>query len=533
MSSSAWPPQLKTWVQDCLSRATSSNKAAVSAELKSILFKAHADGTVNTTDWNTVQLEALVISTAPASVLILLARLRAQTARQTFTPISVGTVAPPPRPIIPTSRPNLNGSEDGWDNGSAKESAKSKKKRKKNEAATKAFPTPYHFVSDTEQAAALARRAARFQQPSAVASSSNSVGGVDRWFADDGEEGAGGSLGARLGGFEGGMVPAQVGRKRMKGKGGLGYGGEEVMEVDPNVMDWDKHTIKGTCTKLEKSYLRLTSEPSPADIRPLHILQESLVLIKQKWKSEHKYNYALDQLKSMRQDLTVQRIKNDFTVQVYEIHARIALEARDLGEYNQCQSMLRHLYELGIKGHPEEFLSYRIIYLLHTRNRSDMATLLAQLTPKEKSDPGVHHALQVHASLATSNYVRFFRLFESAPNMSGYIMDHFVERERMTALTTMSKSYMSLSLPFITSTLAFDSDEETDSFLSQHSAAVYLLPEPAKQPNTTSHWRPVKAVKLPPLAERVWDCRRAHQACAGGVEKYRVVDLKGQVDSAT
>ena len=67
------------------------------------------------------------------------------------------------------------------------------------------------------------------------------------------------------------------------------------------------------------------------------------------------------------------------------MHARIALEAvsllryaeshklttqKDLGEYNQCQTMLRQLYELGIPGHPEEFMSYRIMYLLHTRNRS-------------------------------------------------------------------------------------------------------------------------------------------------------------------
>lgn len=131
--------------------------------------------------------------------------------------------------------------------------------------------------------------------------------------------------------------------------------------------------------------------------------------------------------------------------------------------------MLRQLYELGIPGHPQEFLSYRIIYLLHTRNRSgeyafllrhssrrlnpcslcrvrkkklivDMASLLAQLTPAEKADPGVHHALQVAAAVATSNYARFFRLFSTAPNMSGYIMDHFVERERMSALATMSKA---------------------------------------------------------------------------------------------
>jgi hypothetical protein len=82
-----------------------------------------------------------------------------------------------------------------------------------------------------------------------------------------------------------------------------------------------------------------------------------------------------------------------------------------------------------------------------------MASLLAQLTPAEKADPSIHHALQVHASLATSNYARFFRLFNTAPNMSGYIMDHFVERERMAALAVMSKA----SVSFITDHFHADS----------------------------------------------------------------------------
>jgi hypothetical protein len=29
------------------------------------------------------------------------------------------------------------------------------------------------------------------------------------------------------------MIPGQLGRKKMKGKAGLGYNGVEVMEVDP------------------------------------------------------------------------------------------------------------------------------------------------------------------------------------------------------------------------------------------------------------------------------------------------------------
>jgi SAC3 family protein LENG8/THP3 len=39
-------------------------------------------------------------------------------------------------------------------------------------------------------------------------------------------------------------------------------------------------------------------------------------------------------------------------------------------EYNQCQATLKTLYELGIEGRVEEFTAYRILMLLHGRNRS-------------------------------------------------------------------------------------------------------------------------------------------------------------------
>ena len=198
--------------------------------------------------------------------------------------------------------------------------------------------------------------------------------------------------------------------------------------------------VVGTCEVLEKRYLRLTSAPNPANVRPERILRQTLDLLKKKWRKESNYNYICDQFKSMRQDLTVQRIKNDFTVSVYEIHARIALEKGDLGEYNQCQTQLKALYQQGLKGNPIEFKAYRILYFIHTANRLALNDVLADLTKAEKEERAVKHALDVRSALALGNYHRFFQLYLDTPNMGAYLMDMFVGRERLAALCNICKA---------------------------------------------------------------------------------------------
>ncbi|KAF2264028.1 hypothetical protein CC78DRAFT_544408 [Lojkania enalia] len=236
----------------------------------------------------------------------------------------------------------------------------------------------------------------------------------------------------------------------------------EMMPVGP---------VVGTNTDLEKSYFRLTAPPKPETVRPLYILEKTLGFLKDKWRKENNYNYICNQFKSLRQDLTVQHIKNAFTVRVYELHARIALEKGDLGEYNQCQTQLRALYMLKLSGgHPEEFLAYRILYFVYTCNKTDMNDLLAELTPADKAQPAVRHALDVRSALALGNYHKFFRLYLAAPNMGMYLMDMFIERERLHALANISKAYMSVTLRFLTDELGFDSDGDCVDFLASHGA---------------------------------------------------------------
>ncbi|CDZ97395.1 Leucine permease transcriptional regulator [Phaffia rhodozyma] len=476
MNNGGWPAPLKNWVKQSLLEAAPENKDKVQAELKKVIFDAYRNKTIDTTDWSNLVLDSIQQQ-----------RLRDQLS---------GTTRKPAQPIVSQANPTLIAAA-----ASPSASPQTNNKRKKPEKESKKKTSNLFVMANTKaEEEANEKRKKRFarERDIELGRSTDQEMGVLNGTTNGGNSVLGGKFGKK-------------GGKRFFG------GGEEEAKFDPNVIDWDRQTIVGTCTKLEKKYLRLTSEPDPSTIRPLPILIQTLDLLKRKWREELNYPYICDQFKSMRQDLTVQRIKNYFTVQVYEIHARIALESKDLGELNQCQSALRQLYEHNIPGHPEEFLAYRILYLLYTRNKSETNILLARLTPIQRSPPCVKHALKVQKALATSNYHSFFKLFNEAPNMGAYMMDHFLDRERITALATMSKAYPSLPISFITEELAFEDPTETISFLRSHQIDRFV-PPPATAPKGPRSDR-----------DKIWDSKAAAAGMTDIVQKYVKVDIKGQL----
>ena len=42
-----------------------------------------------------------------------------------------------------------------------------------------------------------------------------------------------------------------------------------------------------------------------------------------------------------------------------------------MGEFNQCQGQLKDLYQIyKLPGHIDEFMGYRILYMIHTNNKT-------------------------------------------------------------------------------------------------------------------------------------------------------------------
>lgn len=270
----------------------------------------------------------------------------------------------------------------------------SKKKKKQQEALKKKVGNMFSLNEDVEK---LQKRAARFQ--------------------DENEEKV--YKKSRLS-FTGSLI-----------KSG-GEAGEEI--------DWSNLTIVGSCQDLEKPYLRLTAAPDPSTVRPLPVLKKALQHVKAAWLQQQDYHFACDQMKSIRQDLTVQCIRDSFSVHVYETHARIALEKGDHEEFNQCQTQLKALYaEIGGEN-KLEFLAYRILYSLFTANTLDLTSITQSLGVEEKSYECIDFALKLSRCWWLRNYHRFFQLYKEAPSMCGFLIDWFVERERKAAVKAMVKA---------------------------------------------------------------------------------------------
>eukprot|EP00756_Hemistasia_phaeocysticola_P065605 Hpha_TRINITY_DN8664_c0_g1::TRINITY_DN8664_c0_g1_i1::g.168752::m.168752 len=194
--------------------------------------------------------------------------------------------------------------------------------------------------------------------------------------------------------------------------------------------------IEGKCTTLEKCFVRSAAGllMDPSLVRPVPVLRRALshILLKQaNMPKEKRVVYCREQLKSIRQDLTVQHVFTRFTTEVYEVHARMCIEHEDRGEFVICLAKLNMYHR-----RPEmmtgldrvvEFTAYRIIFLACTKQDRELGFEIGALSPELRKTGPIKHALAVCRALSPLSIWEVRSLCRDAPYLCQDLMKMLIK----------------------------------------------------------------------------------------------------------
>ena len=95
--------------------------------------------------------------------------------------------------------------------------------------------------------------------------------------------------------------------------------------------------------------------------------------------------------------------------------------------------------------------------------------MLKQFTTEEKKESCIQHALNIRKALAIGNYSRFFKLYREAPNMTGALIDVFIDKLRVLCLQKLALAFIptGIKLEYLVRNLAFNNTREVAAFLKE------------------------------------------------------------------
>jgi hypothetical protein len=175
-------------------------------------------------------------------------------------------------------------------------------------------------------------------------------------------------------------------------------------ETIKNTQDFDDYdddngeAIVGRNVSIDKPYLRITGRPDPDTVRPEGVLKKALPHFLEGYKKGAvPYDNLISQMKSIRQDLTVQHIRNAFTVEVYEENFKISLFENDIIQVKNCQANLWELYKEGLYRSKElrsKYISYHFVSLILEEKYKELEYMLTLLPEGSIDNPDVQNSLR-------------------------------------------------------------------------------------------------------------------------------------------
>ncbi|XP_034380107.1 germinal-center associated nuclear protein [Arvicanthis niloticus] len=254
-----------------------------------------------------------------------------------------------------------------------------------------------------------------------------------------------------------------------------------------------------------KEYSRSSAdqeEPLPHELRPSAVLSRTMdylvtqIMDQKEGSLRDWYDFVWNRTRGIRKDITQQHLCDPLTVSLIEkctrfhIHCAHFMCEEPMSSFDakinnenmtKCLQSLKEMYQdLRNKGvfcaSEAEFQGYNVLLNL---NKGDILREVQQFHPDVRNSPEVNFAVQAFAALNSNNFVRFFKLVQSASYLSACLLHCYFNQIRKDALRALNVAYTvstqrSTVFPLdgVVRMLLFKDCEEATNFLNYHGLTV-------------------------------------------------------------
>ncbi|KAJ7344352.1 hypothetical protein JRQ81_000302 [Phrynocephalus forsythii] len=216
-----------------------------------------------------------------------------------------------------------------------------------------------------------------------------------------------------------------------------------------------------------KEYSRSSAdqeEPLPHELRPSEVLNMTMnylvtqIMDKGEGNCCEWYDFVWNRTRGIRKDITQQHLCCPLTVSLIEkctrfhIHCSHHLCEEPMSSFDakinnenmtKCLQSLKEMYQdLANKDiyckSEAEFRGYNVLLNL---NKGDILREVQQFRPSVRNSPEVRFAVQVFAALNSNNFVRFFKLVQTASYLNACLLHCYFSQIRKDALKSLNIAY--------------------------------------------------------------------------------------------
>ncbi|NXF97869.1 GANP protein, partial [Eubucco bourcierii] len=254
-----------------------------------------------------------------------------------------------------------------------------------------------------------------------------------------------------------------------------------------------------------KEYSRSSAdqeEPLPHELRPSEVLSMTMdylvtnIMDQGEGNYREWYDFVWNRTRGIRKDITQQHLCNPLMVSLIEkctrfhIHCAHHLCEEPMSSFDakinnenmtKCLQSLKEMYQdLANKGvyckSEAEFRGYNVLLNL---NKGDILREVQQFHPEVRNSAEVRFAVQAFAALNSNNFVRFFKLVQTASYLNACLLHCYFNQIRKDALKSLNIAYTvstqrctAFPLDHLVRMLLFKDSEEATDFISYYGLSV-------------------------------------------------------------